>query len=1078
MGLLKLILNNSLVVNLLTVLLIIAGIYCTFDIRREAYPTVELDMIEIFTDYPGASPKQVEAYVTNHIEDKLKGLSGIKKMQSSSMEGRSRIKLELDSDLEPKERNQLIDDVRRETQNIRDLPSEVEDDPYVLVSDSSEIIVLEISLSAKVPYSKVQELAKDLGEQINELEDCKKTILRGYRDEEIWVEVNPKAAGKNHLSIGEIANTIKAKNINLPAGTLEDKNTHYLVRTLGEANSIEELENIPVRATPSQTIRLKDIASVKTSLKKSHLEFRTNGKSSVNILVQKKLQGDIINLVEDITIVTNEFLASNSNIPGLEVTFTNDLSKMVNSRLQILFNNGSFGFLLVLIFLLLFLAKGIAFITAIGMPIAFFCTIIIMYSQGMTINLITMFALVMVIGMVVDDSIIVAENIWQHYERGESPWNATIKGTKEVFFPVTATILTTIAAFSPLMTMTGIIGKFIYALPVVIVITLLMSLLESMMILPSHAYDALKFIHRGRLKKTVNSKDADLLLPAKKMRLRELYKQLLSLTLKLRYFFVIGITGLLLFSLYVAKYQMDVILFPTDDAKSVIIQAELPFDTSLEKTSVSFKKIEEIVRELPKEYYEHYITSIGVIQDNPNDLLSKFGPFMGQVLITLSEESKQNISADSMIEMLRPKVEKLKSTVGFTHISFDKINLGPPVGKPIAITLSGESLKELKNASDEVEVLLQETEGVEDVRSSLVPGKDELQIRPKEDAIAKSFLDNQQLSYHVRAVIDGITPSKMDHNDNRTSIRVKFKNQNNDLLESLKNSYLTNKLGKAVAFDKIAEIAKLPGFSYIGHKDGVRIATISANLQTGKTSIEANNILIPKLNELAKKYPQTSITAGGEYEDTNESVGDLLNSFLIAMLIIYFILVTQFKTLTQPFVVMAAIPFGIIGVIIAFYAHQLPLSFLGMIGMIGLSGVVINDSIVLVDFINKARIRGMSSKEACIYAGGRRFRAVWMTTITTVVGLLPLVYGVGGRDLFLEPAALAMSYGLIFGTILILLFVPCLYLIREDIFTLFSWEKRAKPDSNTKQAEDAVVGIAPATAKAIDDLKKDLGESK
>ena len=1067
MSFLKPILNNSLIINLLTFLIIGVGLYCSFNIRREAYPPVDLDIVDVFTDYPGASPKQVESYVTNPIEDKLESLSGIKKMQSSSVEGRSRITLELDPDLGQRERDQLIDDIRRETQNIQELPDEVEDIPFVLVSDSSEIFILEISISAEVSYSKVQELAKDLSEEIDELEDSKQTVLRGYRDEEIWIEVDPDAARANHLSIGEIVRAIKNKNINLPAGTLEVKDNHYLVRTIGEASSLDELRSIPVRASPSQVIRLKDIATIKKSLKKSHLKFRTNGKSSVNILVQKKPQGDIVHLVEDIKKIANEFLGKN-NVPGLEITFTNDLSQMVNSRLGILFNNGGFGFLLVLLFLLLFLAKGIAFITAIGMPIAFFSTIIVMYYQGMTINLITMFGLVMVIGMVVDDSIIVAENIWQHYENGESPWAAAVKGTKEVFFPVTVTILTSIAAFSPLMSMSGLLGKFIYALPLVIIITLLMSLLESMIILPSHAFDVIKIIHKKEHKERINVKESKR--NNKKLFLRSVYTKLLSTMLSFRYLFVATIVVLLMFCLYLARFHMDFILFPTDDASSVIIQAELPYDTSLDRTSKSFEEIEKVVETLPREYYEHYITSIGLIQDNPNDLLSKFGPFMGQVLLTLTEESKEKISANSIIELLRPKIEALKENKGFTHISFDKINLGPPVGKPIAISLLGEDLEELQTASKEVEDLLGKTEGVKDVRSSLLAGKDELRVNPKEDSLAKAFLDNQQLSYHVRAIVDGIVPSKIDLDGERTPLRVKFKNKNQNLLESLKGSYLTNQLGKAVAFKKVAHITTLPGLSYIGHKDGIRTATISAGLEGNATSIEVNKALIPKLTELEKKYQHTSISAGGEYEDTNESVENLQSSFLVALLIIYFILVTQFKTLSQPFVVMAAIPFGIIGVILAFYVHGIPLSFLGMIGMIGLSGVVINDSIVLVDFINNAKKNGMSSKQACVYAGGRRFRAVWMTTITTVVGLLPLVYGIGGTDLFLEPAALAMSYGLIFGTVLILFFVPCLYMIRDDLVSLFSWKQESQ--KAIPKAENP--SIAPETAKAIVQLKKDL----
>lgn len=1046
MNLLQNVFKSSLLINLVCIFVCGLGIYASFDMKKEAYPPIELDIIHIITPYPGASALQVELHITNLIEEELKELSGIKKVDSSSVEGKSTVVLELDESLSQRRRDRLIEDLRRAIEGIDEFPPEVDDKPLILISDSSEFFVLELAISAQGTESEVQALAEDLGDDIRKIPDCKNVILRGYREQEIWIEAIPEKLYKYHISIGELVRSLRDQHINLPAGSIDTKKASYLIRTTGSAENLKQIKDTVVRANPHHSILIRDLAKVSWKLKKPQLKFRTNGLNTINMLIQKKSTGDIISLVKQIREATNQFL-DKQKTQGLDVKFTNDISIMVENRLSILFNNGLFGFLFVLIVLLLFLSKGIAFVTAVGIPIAFFAALIYMYYNGITINLITMFGMVMVIGMIVDDAIIVAENIWQHYEMGSSPWKAAVDGTMEVIRPVLTTILTTIAAFSPLLTMSGLIGKFISILPMVIIITLIMSLIESMLILPNHAWDFLKlhdYLKTRKSKESPEDKSDD---TPKEALVKRIYESILKVCLRFRYLFILSIFGSLAGSVWLAIYKMDFVLFPTDDARSIIVQSELPSNSSLEMTSVKFKKLEEIVKKIPEGNALHYITSVGVHQNNPNDLLSKYGPHLGQIVITLEEDTKRSMSVQDIINFLRPELESVAKAEGFESLSFDKINMGPPVGKPVAVRISGDQLSTLNDISIKVSNYMKTIPEIQDIQSSLMPGKEEIRFIPDKLKVAKSLLTNIQISNHIRTVVDGDIARKITLNEELIPLRVKMSDKNNRLLETLKSSHILNMSGKLVPLDQLASIQKHTGLNQISHKDGIRTATISANISESGTSVSINRKLLPFLKTLSDEYPDFAISAGGEYEDTNESVEGLIKSFIIALTMIFFILVAQFHTLTQPFVVMAAIPFGVIGVILAFFFHGAPLSFLGMIGMIGLSGVVINDSIVLVDFINKARLRHhMSAIEACIYAGKRRFRAVWLTSITTIVGLLPLVYGIGGRDLFLEPAAMAMSYGLLFGTILILLFVPCLYLVREDIIRILSKPFQKKRD--------------------------------
>ncbi|MDA9951045.1 efflux RND transporter permease subunit [Oligoflexaceae bacterium] len=1056
MSLIQFALKKSLLMNLLTVLVVVIGVMKAFQMQREAFPSVAFNFVTVSTYYPGASPKEVELYVTKPIEKEVDTVEGIEELTSVSIEGVSLILAKLDPDLDDQTRNKSVNQIQRAVDRVTDLPDDLPDSPIVKEPNSKDLPVLEVVVFGDLKYKGLHAAAEGLAEKIEELSDVSEVVRRGYRAKEYWVEVSPDKMREYNISFPLIIASLKQKNLNVPGGSIYSKDGEYLVRTIGEIKDGKDLENVVLRSNLSGvTVRLSDIANIKSTFEKKERIFKTNSNQSINLYVKKSDQGDIISMVDGVKKITEEY---QKNYPdqNLRITHVNDMSKFVRTRLGVLTNNGVMGIFLVLFSLMLFLAPGIAAVTALGMPIAFMAAIAVMGLTGMTINLLTMFALVIVLGMLVDDAIIVAENIWQHYEAGETPWDAAVKGASEVFWPVTATIMTTIAAFSPLMMITGIFGRFIEEMPKVIVAALIMSLIEAMFVLPSHAMDVLRFREwrAHRKKKTVQAKDRKRSTPIMDGVVRR-YGRFLELGLRYRWITLLVFAGpIFAGTLWFAKHNVNFILFPQDGIEAFYVRADLPVGVSLDETSRKFEGLEDIIsKNIPKKELEGYVTTIGIQQDDPADPFTQRASNLGQVMVFLTPESQRTRMAREIIDSLRDEITAYTESHGFTRNSFSLQRLGPPVGKPIAIRVIGDDLNQIEKISDEIQKELETKEYVSDVSENFRPGKQELNVVIDEKAASRALLTVRDIAGHIRTSYEGQVASYIRSGDDRVAIRVRYPDSERSKLNSLNQIEIPNANGNRIKLSSVATIEQNPGFNAIFHRESRRSITVTAAIDETNTSSEKiNEAMFPFLKKMEKQNRGVSITAGGEWEDTTESLDSLKDAFVVALGLVFLILATQFSSLTQPMVVMAAIPFGIIGVIWAFYFHGLPLSFLGLIGAIGLSGVVVNDSIVLVDFINGAITRGKSPIEACIYAGKRRFRAVWLTTATTVLGLIPMVYGIGGMDKFLRPAAVALGYGLIFGTILVLFFIPLLYLIRVDLIGIFFgkefWKKSQKADAS------------------------------
>ena len=1026
-------LRNALLLNLLAIGIIAAGIITTMNINREAFPSVDFDIVTIHTDYPGASPREVEFSITNPIEQELESIDNLLEHYSFSVESLSLIVVKLNPDLNDRTKSGVISRIQRAVDRVN-LPNDLPTSPQVKEIDSGELPVIELALSGDLEEFKLQEYANELAKKIKRLPDAQQPLNYGLKNKEYWVEIDPKKLKHYHIGMPQIIASLAERNLNFPGGIFNSPEGELLVRTIGEINTKEEIDQLVIRTNSSNTdIKIGDLGSTKAAFEESNLRFKTNGKPSINLIIRKTASGDSINLVKDLKKLIEDY----KSLPGrdrLEIAFVNDTSLFVKKRLGVLVDNGVIGIVLVVICLLVFLSKGIALVAAIGMPVAILGAIAVMGLLGMSINLLTLFALVIVLGMLVDDAIIVAENIWRHYEECKSAWEATICGTKEVMVPVTTTILTTIAAFSPLLMVEGIFGKFIEPLPKVVIIALVISLIEALFILPSHAYDALRFFPGNRKRRANKAKLAHGFIKFS----NRVYVRILSKTLRWRYPFVFALIIILISCYWIKENQMRTILFPNDGIEHFFIRGELEPGSSLQATNEKITFVEDMVKEnLNADELLNFVTYLGLQQSDPVDPFKAQASHLGQIGVYLTPESSRTRSADSIVDSLRKKAKELELVHGIKNLVFVRQKLGPPIGKPVAIRIHGHDFARMEEATHKISQFLSKIKGVQDISSDFLPGKQELQVHIDEKKANRSFLSTQQVALHLRTLLAGQVATHIHEMDKKVPIRVRYDEESRKTLQPIFESPILNRRGMLVPLNTIANFEKGTSLTNIRHRNSSRIITLAANIdEQVTTATELGSKLGSMIKEIRSDYPGLNIELGGEYEDTTKSLESLARSFLIALLVVFLILAAQFHSLSQPFVVMAAIPFGLIGVVAAFYAHNLPFSFLAMVGIIGLSGVVVNDSIILVDFINKGIKNGLSPYRATIRGGKLRFRAVWLTSITTILGLLPLAYGIGGEDAFLKPAAMALGYGLMFSSVLILLFVPALYLIHADLIEL------------------------------------------
>lgn len=1054
MNLARFSIKQRVLVNLLTAMAIILGTIVTLQMQREDFPEIELDWISVNTIYPGVSPNEVEKLITIPIEDALKNIDGIDAYNSVSRESVSFIFIELDPDLS--NRDSVINEITREVDKV-ELPEDAED-PEV---DELTIMhpLIEISFTGKgVPEEELRKYVKNFEDIIKNIKGVGSTDKVGWRDKEISIEVDPANLERYYISLAQVIRSIKNQNVNLPGGKLKSGTKELILRTIGELQTAGEFEDIIIRTnSDGKYLYIKDVAQVRETFEEQETIYKTNGKISINITPKRKKSGDTIKIVDEIrkqAAIYSKILPKN-----VSIDFVNDIAFYVKRRLNVLISNGLLGMVLLLLTLLVFLNIRIALVTAIGIPFAFLTALLFMSFFDVSLNLITMFGLILVVGMIVDDAIVVSENVYRYMETGMPIKDAVIIGATEVAAPVTTTILTTTAAFLPLMFISGIMGKFLRVFPMGVIFCLAASLFEALIILPAHLAEwskPLKSKHNigdspqgtvpnsPRKGQSLFTKIFSLLKyyfsASDRMgseagwfkKLVNTYKKLLNYSIDRRYrmcfFALLVLIGSVIFSVKIMPFK----LFPTI-VEIFYARVETAEGTSLEETNKAISVVEQVILKLPEDELENVTTTVGFNGEIGGGPFDKHGSKYAQCVVYLTPENSRKRSAATIIAELREAVKK-ENLPNVVNMDFEKLRDGPPVGKPVSIQVRGNDYQILSEISKKIIKYLGTIDGVEDIKSNYELDKEEIQIIINTKEAARLGLNVRQIAGTIRYAFEGGVATTMRKDDEDIDVIVRLPEEYRNNIEVLKNLTIPNNRERLIRLNKVAYFDKYQGIRALSHEEGKRAITVTANVDDNKiTSISANKKIIDKFKNIPQEYPGYQIISGGEWEDTQKSLQSMYKAFAVAFMLIYIILATQFRSFVQPLIIMVSVPFGIIGVVFALYFHGEPMSIMAMFGVIGLTGVVVNDALILIDFVNKRREKGMNGRQAVEDAGKVRLRPILLTSITTIVALMPLIYGIGGEEPFVRPAAIAMAFGLLAATFLTLVIVPCVYIIVDDI---------------------------------------------
>jgi multidrug efflux pump subunit AcrB len=1009
--------------NLIIIMIFLLGGYTLLNINRDLYPKVDFGFMTIETIYPGASPEDVELNVTNKIEKELKNITGIERTTSISMENVSFIMAVIDIDA--KDQDKVKDDIREAVARVNDLPEEVEGTPKIHEwSTTTHITVIEVGITGDIPYSELRDYAKQFEKKLRDLPGIAKVDKYGYQAREIKVEVSPEALTRFQIPLRDIMLAIKTRNIRTTAGNFESYTSEKNLVTFAQFKDPYEVGDVVVRSTfEGPLIKIKDLAVVKDDFEEERVRSNINGKPAVSFIIYKEESADIIKTSEDV----KEFVEEEKEYmpDGVNIEYSADLSKYVRNRFNVVMMNGLIGLLFVIIILTVFLNLRASFWCGVGIPVSLFGVIFMLPFFGYTLDSIALSSMILVVGVIVDDAIIIAENIYHRREKGDAPIVAAVEGTREVFRPVLTTVLTTVVAFAPMFFMTGRFGKFITIIPLVVAMALFISLLEALIALPTHLLPGLK---RKSAAETSASRRWFIFL-------RERYKNLIKRILKVRYAIIPVFVVILAATLWYGATSIKFILFPTKMATDFYMLIELPIGNSLEASSDKVKEIEELILALPKDELESFVTRIGY-----NPWLEVEASNYAALAVSLTPYNSRERTADEIVDELRAKTDSLD---GFVDISYEIESGGPPVGSPLSLSIVAEDDNVRKMLADSVKNVLRTLPGVKDIKSDDKAGKEQVALKLNYDKLARVGLTVADIAQNVRIAYDGDVATSVRYGDEDVDFRVIFQEKYRGKADYLAHIPIANYQGRLIPLRTVADFETGPGPAAVRHYKGERVINISADVDQEKTTPTIAVDEMFKHFNLDGDWPGARIIIRGEVMETEESIRNLLWTFLIAAIGIYFILIVLFNSFTQPFTVMIAIPFGIVGVIIAFALHGEPMSFVGMLGAIGLAGVVVNDSLVLVNHINNLRKQNPDAKPIEMVAQGTadRLRAVILTTLTTVAGLIPLAYGLGGSDPFMAPTALALGYGLLFATPLTLMLVPCLYLVQYDIKKVFKREK-------------------------------------
>ncbi len=1006
-----------------TLFLLIGGYLGMTKLNNESFPAVDFAAATIETRYEGATPEDIETKITKPIEDEIRTVTGIKDVRSISQPSLSKLVVRVDMD--NYDVQEVMADLQRSVDRVSDLPTDLQEDPEFTELKSEEFPAIELAVIGE-NIDRKRDLVADALK--TELEDNKKILgvrLVGYTKREFRVFLDTEKLAQNHIGIEEVLKEIRARNVNIPAGDLKGQEDMFLVRAEGKIKNREELANITIRSNFSgRSILLKDVAAIHDSHSEPKILTSHNGQPATLVVVTKKGGADTLALVEETSETIKRFQATYKDEFEI-VTYNNEADK-VRNRTDILFSNAVTGLILVVVFLLIFLPGRIGVMASLSLPLAIFGTFGVMPFFDMNIDAITVLALVIALGMLVDNSVVISENFTRLRQNGLSPREAALKSIESLWLPITCTAMTTIAAFLPMLVTKGVMGEFIKYIPIVVTAALLFSLVESFFLLP------MRLVYSGaKVQEVSETHKGDWF-----QGFIDKFEKFMEVCVRNRYVvaigFLVAIATSFLFMAVFNRFE----LFPAEQTEIYFARVEMKRGTPLLKTQNAMEALaKKIQSKISKDWISHIVARSGAIQAGPNDPKAKDGDNVGMLTIYASDFGKYSVSHTEFLAAL----DKIESS-SVEKLSYEKVINGPPVGFAINATFRSTDTAQLDEAIGKVRTELKKVSGVRNLQSDEVIGPSEIFVEVDFDKASRLGLNVESIGNVVRTALQGTVVSDVTLDSElsdlkEVDIRVEVDEAKLGQPVQLEELLILSPSGNLVPLSKVAKIKQRPGTPQLKRYDFKRSKTLVGQVDEAKiSSQEANKKLDAAFQEISKDYPDVSIVFGGEEEDTKDSMSSLIEALGLALIGIFALLVFLFSSYLRPIIIMSTIPLGLVGFSIAFYFHGRPSSFLAMIGLIGLAGIIVNSGIVLISFIDEMREEGkLSLDEILVKASGMRLRAVLVTSLTTISGLFPTAYGIGGSDAILVPMTLAMAWGLVSGTILTIIWVPCAYGILEDL---------------------------------------------
>jgi multidrug efflux pump subunit AcrB len=1049
--------NNGVAANLLMVLIVAGGIFTLFDVKQEIFPEFSTDIVKVVVPYPGAAPEEVEEGIVIRIEEQIQDLEGIKEIRSTAAENAGTVLVEAQqgADLQ-----KLLNNVKSRVDAIDTFPVEAEEP--VIEDAVVRRNVLEVAISGDADEHTLKRLGEQIREDLLALPGITQVVLRATRPYEISIEVSEEALRKWGLTFDTVANAVRRTSLDLPGGRVSTTGGDILLRTEGQAYRGVEFEELPLLTlSDGSRVKLGDVANVVDGFAETDQWSRFDGKPTALLRVFRVGDQGALDIAGKI----EEYLAqARPRMPeGIELTVWLDRTQDLRGRLDLLLRNGRTGFLLVVLVLALFLKLRLAGWVSLGIPISFLGAIAMMPMLGVSINLISLFAFIVVLGIVVDDAIIVGENIYTHYLRGKENLQAAVDGTREVLVPVVFAVLTGVAAFAPLLAVTGTIGKIMRVIPLIVIPTLLFSLIESLLILPNHL-SHLKHERDDHPKGVVNrfwnrvQKRVD---GALQWVIHKSYTPSLERAIEWRYLTVAGMLALLLITGgVVAGGFIKFNFLPGIEANNTAAFLTMPQGTPAAVTARNLSRLEEAAAELAAELEEeyggqpvrHFLASVG---DQPfrtsegpaglNVSANSAASHLGEVNLELAPAEEREIGSAEIAQRWRDKVGAIPDAVELTYSSslFSS-------GEAINVQLSGPDVAELSEFAARLKDELRAYPGVQDIADSFRAGKQEIQLKITPEAEAAG-LTQAALARQVRQAFYGEEAQRIQRGRDDVKVMVRLPEDRRRSLQALDDLRIRTPDGGEIPFATAATTGFSRGPASIQRTNRRRVVNVTADVDIERAN--ANEILADLeaevLPRLMADYPGIRYSLEGEQQEQRETLTGLAKGFGIAMLVIYVLLAIPFKSYFQPLIVMSAIPFGLIGAIWGHVVMGINLAILSMFGIVALTGVVVNDSLVMVDFINRAKAAGKPLAEAIRSAGISRFRPILLTSLTTFAGLTPILLERSLQAQFLIPMAVSLAFGVLFATLITLMLVPSSYAILEDMRGLFQ-----RLFSSSEESED------------------------